>query len=88
MRQTLLVALCLLCATFSFAQQSVSGTVNDDQGNPLPGVNVVEKGTNNGASTDFNGNYSITVQDGATLVFSYIGFNTVEEAVNGRDVLL
>ncbi len=87
MKQTLLVALCLLCATFSFAQQSISGTVNDDQGNPLPGVNVVEKGTNNGASTDFNGNYSITVQDGATLVFSYIGFNTVEEAVNGRSTI-
>lgn len=51
------------------------------------GVNIVEKGTTNGTTTDFDGNYTITVQDGASLVFSYIGFNTIEESLNGRSTI-
>lgn len=59
----------------------VSGT--DEQ--PLPGVNVIEKGTNNGAVTDIDGNYRITVgSEDATLVFSYVGYLTEEIALNGR----
>ncbi|MCL6268216.1 SusC/RagA family TonB-linked outer membrane protein [Flagellimonas myxillae] len=60
-------------------QRSVSGTAVDADGQPLPGVNVIEKGTGNGTSTDFDGNYTLNVSsDSATLVFSYIGFVTVE----------
>lgn len=62
---------------FSFAQQkTVSGTVTDDLGLPLPGVNIVVQGTTSGTQSDFDGNYSISVAVGQTLVFSYVGFTT------------
>jgi len=73
----------LLGATFIYAQQGVSGTVSDASGNPIPGVNVVEKGKTNGTASDFDGNYSISVSSNATLVFSYVGYGTVEQTVNG-----
>ena len=67
------------------AQESISGVVKDAGGMPLPGVSVVQKGTTRGASTDFDGNYSLELTLGEkTLVFSYIGFKTVEIPVNGR----
>ncbi|MEC3908231.1 TonB-dependent receptor [Tamlana sp. 2201CG12-4] len=63
----------------------VIGTVVDNNSQPLPGTSVVEKGTTNGASTDFDGNYSIVVSNrDAILVFSYLGFTTQEVAVNGQ----
>ncbi|MGN7515835.1 MAG: SusC/RagA family TonB-linked outer membrane protein [Allomuricauda sp.] len=66
-------------------QQTISGTVTDDVGNPLPGASIVEKGTTNGAQTDFDGNFNITVSDSnATLVVTYIGFSTQEVELNGR----
>ncbi|MGC1515456.1 MAG: carboxypeptidase-like regulatory domain-containing protein, partial [Maribacter sp.] len=72
-----------LTLTSSF-QSTVSGTVTDDSELPLAGVNIVEKGTTNGTTTDFDGNYTISVAEGATLVFSYIGYAAREEKVNGR----
>ncbi|TDN95674.1 TonB-linked SusC/RagA family outer membrane protein [Salegentibacter sp. 24] len=76
---------------FSFNQnliaqdQTVTGTVTDSEnGMPLPGVTVLEKGTNNGTSTDFDGNYSLSVSEDAILVFSMVGFMTKEEPVDGR----
>ncbi|WP_245233014.1 SusC/RagA family TonB-linked outer membrane protein [Maribacter forsetii] len=68
-------------------QSTITGTVLDDTGQPLPGANVVEKGTTNGTQTDFDGNYSLNVSDGATLVFSYIGFKSTEIAVNGQSTV-
>ncbi len=68
-------------------QESVQGKVTDFDGAPLGGVNIVEKGTTNGTTTDFDGNYTISIGDDATLVFSYVGFTTVEEKVNGRTEL-
>lgn len=65
-------------------QSTITGTVLDESGQPLPGANVVEKGTTNGTQTDFDGNYSLNVNDGATLIFSYIGFKSTEIAVNGQ----
>jgi TonB-linked SusC/RagA family outer membrane protein len=67
------------------AQNStVTGTVSDDSGVPLPGANVVEKGTSNGTSADFDGNYTISVGSNATLIFSSLGYTTKEVAVNGK----
>ena len=67
-------------------QQSVSGTVTDADGAPLPGANVLEKGTANGTQSDFDGNFSISVTDDvAILVVSYIGFATKEIPLNGQD---
>lgn len=72
---------------FGIAQaQEVSGTVSDANG-PLPGASVVEKGTTNGTQTDFDGNFTITVSDNATLVISYIGYSTTEVAVNGQSTI-
>ncbi len=68
----------------SALQSNVSGKVLDQDGVPLAGVNIVEKGTSNGTTTDFDGNYEITVGENATIVFSYIGFSSVEEKVGGR----
>lgn len=57
-------------------QKSISGTVTDDAGAPLPGVNVIVDGTTDGTQTDFDGNYIIKVEEGDVLVFSYIGMVT------------
>ncbi|GGW33073.1 SusC/RagA family TonB-linked outer membrane protein [Arenibacter certesii] len=66
---------------------NVSGTVSDQNG-PLPGVNILIKGSSTGTQTDFDGNYSLTnVSPNATLVFSYIGFKTQEVIINGRSTI-
>jgi TonB-dependent SusC/RagA subfamily outer membrane receptor len=66
----------------TFAQQkTVSGSVLDETNLPLPGVNVIVNGTTNGVQTDFDGNYSIDVSVGETLVFSYVGYKKVEMPV-------
>ena len=63
--------------------QEVSGTVTDDKSQPLPGVTVVVKGTDVGTTTDFDGNYIIQADQGQTLIFSYIGFQSKEVLVSG-----
>ncbi|MBS9766404.1 MAG: SusC/RagA family TonB-linked outer membrane protein [Flavobacteriaceae bacterium] len=64
--------------------KTVTGTVTGaGDGMPLPGVTVLVKGTNQGTSTDFDGNYSIKVKEGVVLQFSYVGFTTKEIKVNG-----
>jgi TonB-linked SusC/RagA family outer membrane protein len=69
------------------AQQTITGTVSDSNG-PLPGANVIVKGTNNGTTTDFDGNYSlVNVSGAATVIFSYVGFNPQEIAVNNRTTI-
>lgn len=84
----------LLMFVFSLdanAQSSVSGTISDANG-PIPGANVVVKGTTNGVSTDFDGNYTITnVPSNGVLVISFLGYNNKEVPVQGKtrvDVLL
>ncbi|MDH5414651.1 MAG: carboxypeptidase-like regulatory domain-containing protein, partial [Flavobacteriaceae bacterium] len=68
---------------------TVSGTITDSkEGTPLPGVNVVVKGTTIGVSSDFDGKYSIEVSsEDAILQFSFIGYVTTEITVNGREVI-
>ena len=71
----------LLCLPFCMAQAQtvkVTGKVIDDLSEPMIGVNVVEKGTTNGCLTDIDGNYTLTVTKGSTLVYSYIGYITEE----------
>lgn len=81
----ILLVLFALVSTVALAQINVSGTIVDSGGSPLPGTNVVEKGTTNGTQSDFDGNYSITVADNAILVISYIGFQSLEVPVDGRN---
>ena len=64
-----------LFMTQLMAQQTVSGLVSDSDG-PLPGATVIVQGTNNGVSTDFDGNFSIQADEGDVLEISYVGFQT------------
>lgn len=67
--------------TFAQEAKTISGTVTDQDGMPLPGVNIVVKGTSTGTQTDFDGNYNINARPQDFLVFSYIGFQTIERRV-------
>ena len=71
----------------AFAQNTVVGRVVDTNNVPLIGVNVVVKGTTTGTTTGIDGNYSIKVAENQTLVFSYIGYTTVEEIVGKRTAI-
>ncbi|MDO6516018.1 TonB-dependent receptor [Zobellia uliginosa] len=73
----LLFILMLMPIVILAQEKTVSGIVSFN-GEPLPGVNIIEKGTSNGVTTDFNGNYEIAVNSQATLVYSYLGFKTQE----------
>ena len=68
------------------ATKKVTGNVSDSQG-PVIGASVVEKGTSNGVVTDFDGNFSLNVKPGATLVISYIGYTTKEIAVGNQSTI-
>jgi TonB-dependent starch-binding outer membrane protein SusC len=78
-----LTVLLILVTTMAWSQsRTVTGKVTSAEDNTgLPGVNVVEKGTNNGTVTDVDGNYSLNVGDNATLVFSFVGFTSQEIVV-------
>ena len=75
----------LMCVPFALAQSpaKVTGKVIDDLGEPMIGVSVQVKGTTSGAITDIDGNYSVNVEPGATLVFSYVGYIPQEHVVKG-----
>lgn len=83
---SLLAGLIIAFAQFAYGQEiTVTGTVTESSGDPLPGVNVVLKGTVTGSITDLDGKYSITVPDAsAVLTFSYIGFRTQDITVENQ----
>lgn len=76
----------ILCVSnIVYAQNyTLRGNVKDVNNEPLIGVNVVEKGTSTGSVTDINGNFSFSVSEGATIVFSYIGYESQEITLNGE----
>ncbi|WP_222942388.1 SusC/RagA family TonB-linked outer membrane protein [Arenibacter arenosicollis] len=81
----LMFAFMIGISTTSWAQTTVSGTVSDEQNVPLPGATVLEKGTKNGTTTDFDGNFTIQVADAnATLAVSFLGYATSEIPLNGQ----
>src|SRR5690606_13191198 len=72
----------------TYAQEkTVSGTIIDNNGLPIPGATVLVKGTSNGTSSDFDGNYSINANQGATLVFSFVGYTSKEVAVGASNTI-
>ena len=82
LKQSLTLILLMLGTTFGVAQQNVTGLVSDGDG-PLPGVTIIEKGTSNGTTSDFDGNFTISVSgEDAILVISYLGFITQELSAN------
>ncbi|WP_318310332.1 SusC/RagA family TonB-linked outer membrane protein [Flagellimonas crocea] len=86
MRYGILTLMALLCAAYGYSQtKTVTGTVSDNMG-PMPGVNVLVKGTTNGVVTDFDGEFTIDdVSNDDTLVFSYVGFVTQEVPVGTQE---
>lgn len=79
----------VLCCMVSFAQEkTVSGTVTDaETGMPIPGANVMVQNTTKGAVTDFDGNYSISVEEGVKLLFTYIGYKEKEVVVGDANTI-
>ena len=86
MKHIYFIMLVLFGINFSFAQ-NVTGTISDDSGAPIAGVNVIEKGTGTGVVSDFDGKYSIAVGPTATLIFSYVGYNTLTIDVNNQTTI-
>lgn len=82
-----IIALLLLVATSSFAQNAIKGKVSAKDGESLVGVNVAIKGTTRGTNSDADGNYKLDVPNGSTLVFSYIGYLTKEVAVGSQTTI-
>ena len=77
-----------LVVQISFAQtKTVTGTVTDGSGVPLPGVNIVVENSTTGTQTDFDGNYSIDVETGETLVFSYVGFQEEKRVIGASNTI-
>jgi len=90
MKKIIFLCMCLCGAGTVFAEtQKVIGSVFDSKtGEPLIGVSVLETGTTNGNITDLDGNFNISVESGATLQFSYVGYKTQEVKVTGEQISL
>ncbi|MDI1255923.1 MAG: TonB-dependent receptor [Flavobacterium sp.] len=86
MKKTLLFLLLMGFGTL-FAQKEISGTVTDNSGKALIGVNIAEKGTTNGTTTDMEGKFKIRTTANATLIFSYVGFPTIEKSTANLSVI-
>lgn len=85
---SLVLSLVLFGIGTMLAQRTLSGTITDENGEPLVGATVLAKGTNTGTTTDIDGSYSLTVPEGvSTLVVSYTGFETQELELGVSDVL-
>jgi len=82
-----IIALLFMSGSLLAQSGSVSGTVNGSDGQPIPGVSVIVKGTTNGTTTDFDGKYTLSAASDATLVFSYVGYSTKEVKVNGKTTI-
>jgi TonB-linked SusC/RagA family outer membrane protein len=88
MKNNLLILMSFVLLTFSAMAQEITGTISSAADNSaLPGVSVVVKGTTNGTSTDANGRYRINANSSATLVFSFVGFDSQEIAVRNSSII-
>jgi TonB-linked SusC/RagA family outer membrane protein len=88
MHTSTVLSVCLLfCCLPAWAQQLVKGKVFDHQGQPLPGVNVILKGTTQGTTTAADGTYSVSAGRGDVLVLSYLGFRSQEVTLGGQSIL-
>ncbi|WP_409557575.1 SusC/RagA family TonB-linked outer membrane protein [Allomuricauda sp. SCSIO 65647] len=77
----------LFAATAQSQEKTITGTVVDEGGIPLPGVNIVVEGTTTGTQTDFDGNYAISASEGQVLIFTYIGQSDERRTVGAQDVI-
>jgi len=77
----------LMGVAFGFAQTQLGGTVTDANGEPIPGATIIVQGTNNGTTSDFDGNYTISVEQNQNLVISYLGYISAIIQFTGQDNL-
>lgn len=83
-----LFLLCLLGISWTQAQEkTITGTITDQDNVPLPGVNILVKGTTTGTQSDFDGNYAIQASMGEVLVFSYLGQSTIDRRITESNTL-
>ena len=88
LKNTMALLLGLSLVSFqALAQRQVTGKVIDENGDAIPGASVIVKGTTTGTITDFDGAYTLNVSDDAVLVFSFVGYQTTEQAVGARSVI-
>jgi hypothetical protein len=85
MKSLLIVAAFVISFSVSAQHFSIDGIVKDKTGHPIPGVGVMIKGSTNGTTTDVDGKFKLSGKPDDTLVISFIGFQTQEVPVNGRD---
>ena len=71
------ISIIILLSSAMSAQETISGTITDENGVPLPGATIVVVETNDGTTTDFDGNYSINASEGQTILLSYVGYETL-----------
>ncbi|MFV0541921.1 MAG: SusC/RagA family TonB-linked outer membrane protein [Aestuariibaculum sp.] len=85
----ILLCFMLFCSLVTFSQNDIkiTGAITSADGQPIPFANVVVKGTTTGVAADFDGNYSITASSDASLIFSYIGYKTLEVAISNRTTI-
>ena len=88
MKRSIFLILCLWCTMYAFAQSlTVTGVVVDNTGQSAIGATVVEEGTDNGTITNLDGQFTLTVEKGKTLVISYVGFATQRVRVTSEKQL-
>uniref|UniRef100_UPI0032168015 SusC/RagA family TonB-linked outer membrane protein n=1 Tax=uncultured Draconibacterium sp. TaxID=1573823 RepID=UPI0032168015 len=83
----LILGMCFALLGSAIAQQTITGTVIDEDGAGIPGVSIIQKGTSKGTITNLDGNYSLTAPSDAVLMYSFVGMTTVEEQVGSRSVI-
>ncbi len=83
----LLLSFFLISMTIMAQSYVVKGTVKNDSGMGIPGVSVIQKGTSNGTTTDFHGNYSLKIKKGDVLQFSYVGYTNKSIVMHGAKVI-
>ena len=87
MKNLLLSSVLFLTTFIIWSQKMVTGTITDETGFPLPGATVIEQGTQNGVSADFDGNYSIEISEESTLEFSFVGYGTKAVLVGEQSII-
>ena len=76
-----------MCVSLAFSQRQVTGTVEDNSGNPIPGASVIVVGTSSGTVTDIEGNFAISVSSGDQLEFSFVGYESQTVTVGAQSTL-